>query len=561
MSRVFCRLFHDRLPVPRAASLTGLAVTDPLVLYKAYVASGTLNRDQQQLRCAIELQKLYLRVKDYEPEALTGLRLRHVAALIRRNRPKNTRPNNERSTQSLSLSRSLVHQQDPDDFKNIDAPLGLLVNGHVGSGKTMLVDLFATCLPHACKARYHTQHFVLSIFRQIHEINLRRRSLEDDFVLLEVAARLVRDSSVLVLDEFALPDIAAAKVVQTVLAHFFRLGGVLVATSNRLPEELYSTSFNRAQTLDFGRILKLRCLRFDMDSSTDHRQLLKEDSKISGFEPSLITRGEPDHETKWKREISRLGLDPKTNTGSSHRLVVYGRDVAPRNHRDGAVLYDFEEICSETHGPADYISLASKFQTFAIDGVPILTHTRRDDARRFITLVDALYEARCQIVLRTDTDLNKLFFPDAPQKATVLEEEMYARTQISLANPYRANTAPYAETGPGFLVSKDAGVRQNIDFSKISRFTGQDEVFAYRRAVSRLLEMTHSQAWRDGGKERWIQLSEEATPWETPSDPLEKLQIEMEGVDCEEPHSFSAVHLWAAGATARLREIAKRWNY
>jgi protein AFG1 len=159
------------------------------------------------------------------------------------------------------------------------------------------------------------------------------------------------------------------------------------------------------------------------------------------------------------------------------------------------VRFDFAQLCGQSLGPADYLTLASTFHTLVLDKVPILTVLKKNEARRFITLLDALYECRCKLLINAAAPPESLFFPDAAAGTDddLLWTESYTKAQLDMSTPYRPNMASYTGRNKDEMVV--SVVDRPVDGSKLSAFTGEDERFAFRRAVSRLYEMPSRRWW------------------------------------------------------------------
>lgn len=558
----------------RASS--GLAITDPYLIYKSQVARGLLRKDLAQLRAAKEFQSLYWRLKDYTPPKKAEIELRTIVRDLEAKYEGNRYiegflPKWWTDMNKIRASKKLVKVlTNEEELKDLKIPKGFLLNGEVGCGKSMLMDMFADSLPYASKGRWHYHNFMLWVYEQIHTIQKRRSmsnkylnhlilGLENELVLFEIASNMIRKNTVLLLDELALPDIAAAKIVKTLFTYFFKLGGVLVATSNRLPEDLYATDFRKREFRSFLSVLEMRCDTLDMDSQNDYRKILSQ-----GSDSNLRLIVYDGDEKEWETAVFNLIGDKK---GSEDQLKVYGRDVLVPWHAEGIVIFDFDYICRGLFGPADYISLASKYHTFVIDNVPVFKVSMKSEARRFITLLDALYESKCQLLLKVDAPLEGLFFPDSEDEggsnmAQVQQEEMYLRTQLDMMSPYRPNVSEYGDGELEFRDQMNMKHREETDFTKTNKFTGEDEKFAYKRAVSRIEEMTKSQSWRT--TKQWSPIHEDFRMWEKSrgyeDDPLMKSGVDVAKKEAPE---FSDNHFWSVGLWGkgkRLKdEFAKRW--
>ncbi|CUM48494.1 uncharacterized protein AC631_02315 [Debaryomyces fabryi] len=561
-----------------------IAITDPFLLYQNYVQQGLLEKDESQLRVMKEFQKLYHRVIDYSPPEellikisllLRKIELKHAEAAIRE-LGRNVPQLNLRSIQNIfrkdpeAEKRQLVRTMtDEEELYNFESPQGLLVNGEVGCGKSMLMDIFAASLPHKSKMRWHYNNFILWVFNEMHKIRNerhltsvmsnnkaeRKMSMENEFVLFEIAQKMIDKNTILMLDEFMLPDIASANIIKILFTYYFKLGGVLVATSNKLPEDLYSNDFHKTKFKSFVGILHARCQSVDMRSSKDYRSEFSNLSTDLYLIDKLLNEN---HERDWLKlvKVKALGIPEESikvtdnsplNTlgGTPSTLTVYSRTThIPMTFKSDTVCYlDFSYICQGLFSSSDYITLASRYRTIILDNVPMMTLKMKNEARRFITLLDAMYEAKCQLFMRSDVEVDYLFFPDQIEgklpdhiqrqsdlnnnRLDVQDEEMFARTTIDMMNPYRPNVSSYdqkhtsahTEHTNGLFGSgnddPDSKHGNPVNFKNLKAFTGEDEKFAYKRAVLRIKEMVGSETWKNSS--RWVPIDESMRPWEKKS--------------------------------------------
>lgn len=550
------------------SELTSISITDPFILYQNYIKQGILEKDENQLRVMKEFQKLYHRLMDYSPPddinirislLMKKLEVQQAESVVKGNRVIklsglkkffNPKPLQERSQMIKLLT-------DEEELVNFNSPQGLLINGEVGCGKSMLMDLFAATLPYDRKMRWHFNNFILWVYNEINNIQNEKiliinayngskevkMSLENEFILFEIAQKMIKKNTILMLDEFMLPDIASANIIKILFTYYFKLGGVLVATSNKIPEELYSNEFHKNKFKTFVNILNYRCMPVDMKSSKDYRL------EFTQGQPNHISKlHNEDHDKQWlelikpvigvdtsdKRSLSELGGQPR-------ELTVYKRTtVIPLTFGDTCYL-DFDYICKGLYSSSDYITLTSNFKTVIIDNVPTLTTKMKNEARRFITLLDAIYESKCQFYIRSEVPVDYIFFPDAKDDVPVeiknlldnindnnlevQDEEMFSKTEIALSNPYRPNVSTYDQNHTSVFQEEP----KKPQYRSMQAFTGEDEMFAYKRAVLRIKEMVGSEKWRQN--DRWVPIDKTMRPWESTKGSTSKVVEESTTID------------------------------
>ncbi|KAF7896071.1 hypothetical protein EAF00_006086 [Botryotinia globosa] len=630
------------MPPTNLPQSTGLTITNPLILYRALLATKVIDPDPAQHRIALHLQKLYLRLKDYKPQSEYAARLKAISQAVNdgqnnedgrtaavpghplRNNPLFAHLFGRKERQdTLAMTRVLTSHE---AAMNLDSPQGILLHGEVGTGKSMLLDMLADSLPNNKKRRWHFNTFMLETFSRLEQLRQSRSKHgnldSEDYSLLWLAKDMIEKSPILFLDEFQLPDRAASKILSNLLTPFFQLGGVLIASSNRMPEELEKASgmdyavpgrgglvknwlgLAKPQKLDmfssgnefsgFVGVLKARCEIWDMgkggrdwrrreiedvDDETAKMSEIMREEMIEGFtgleklspgnlglefEQSINEKDDDstiekilkantpkkyllasDSDDTWEKVVKlAFPSSPDPIPWQSTTVLVYGRTVPVARHLNGITYWDFPTLCGGAFGPADYITMASTFHTFIIDDVPILTLLQKNEARRLITLLDALYEARCKLIIRAATGPDTLFFPEtklSPSSDPESESEnpqdaVYPETLAEIyqdqTSPFRPNISTYTDT-PSFKTGYDpdedadfgsvpgAGNeigRRGVDFAKTESFTGEDERFAYKRAASRLWEMCggrwHARGEQGEGETWWRPLSVEARGWE-----------------------------------------------
>lgn len=294
-----------------------------------------------------------------------------------------------------------------------EAPQGIYLWGRVGRGKTFLCDLFYAALelperadaaPVASqrrkasaapgKRRIHFHRFMQDIHAALRALQGRSDPL------VEVAARLAAELRVLVLDEFFVGDIGDAMILGNLLDALFAQGVVLVTTSNSAPSQLYSEGLQRERFLPAIAQIERHCEVIDLASPHDWRlRALKQ-------APVYYTPAGSDAERKMQAMFSRVAPGPQRK---DFPLLVNDRALTVRCAADGAVWFDFAVLCEGPRGVADYIELARAYHTIALSNIPEFTPQTEDAARRFIELVDELYDRGVKLIASAALPIVELY--------------------------------------------------------------------------------------------------------------------------------------------------------
>lgn len=367
-------------------------------------------------------------------------------------------------------------------------PRGLYLYGDVGSGKTMLMDLFYDTLPTSVvsKTRIHFHNFMQDVHKRLHKMKMEHGNDIDGIPF--IAADIAEKGQVLCFDEFQCTDVADAMILRRLLESLMSHGVVLVTTSNRHPDQLYVNGIQRDSFLPCIALLKHRLHVINLDSPTDYRKIPRPPSGVYHYPLDAHAKS---HAEKWFRFLG----DPSSPSPHSETQHVWGRDIHVPLVSGRCCQFTFDELIGRPKSAADYIELCRHYDAFVITEVPGMNHKSRDLARRFITFIDALYESRAKLVLTTQVPLTQLFMSSEEMKEGLKKDlgeapEQAGKEEVS------------SETGDAL----DATMRNlmddlgmNMDMLKNSNiFSGDEERFAFARALSRLSEMG-SQEWVERG--------------------------------------------------------------
>jgi len=329
----------------------------PLERYQALLDAGTIVQDPVQ-RCVAE-------------------RLDALARTLERQPAPATEP-----ARGL-LGRLIGRMPAPAD----PALKGLYIHGGVGRGKSMLMDLFFAEVRIEAKRRVHFHAFMLDVQARLHA--LRQASGKGD-PLAQVARDLAAATRLLCFDEFHVVDIADAMILGRLFEALFAEGVVVVATSNWPPDRLYEDGLNRARFLPFIDLLKERLEIVALDGPVDYR--LERLRDLPAYHYPLGPEATAALDCIF--EALADGVEP-----APAELEVGLRRLGVPMAAGGVARFAFADLCAQPLGAADYLAIARRFHSVVLDGVPLLTPDRRNEARRFMTLIDALYECRVMLFL------------------------------------------------------------------------------------------------------------------------------------------------------------------
>lgn len=275
-------------------------------------------------------------------------------------------------------------------------PKGLYLWGGVGRGKSMLMDLFIESLdetiPHR---RVHFHAFMQEIHGALHLA--RKKGIADPIV--PVAAGVAKSVRLLAFDEMQINDITDAMIVGRLFDALYEAGVVIVTTSNRVPDDLYKDGLNRALFLPFIDLIKSRMVVWEIVSPTDYRQ-----NRLSGSQVYFTPIN-----AQTRADIQAVWQDLSGGTAEPLVLQVLGRDVVIPAFRNGIARATFFDLCGQPLGPADYLAIAEAVKVLVLEDIPELSRSNFNEAKRFVTLIDALYEAHVQLVASADARPEMLY--------------------------------------------------------------------------------------------------------------------------------------------------------
>ena len=339
----------------------------PLQRYRALAAQGALDADPEQEAAAARLQDLH---------------------------------------EALAAKGSLVGKL----LNGKKEPRGVYLWGGVGRGKSLLMDLFFNNTGFAPKRRAHFHEFMADIheriaaFRALGERDRRKRNglnkKAPDDPIAPVAHDIARAAKLLCFDEFQVADIADASILGRLFEALFAEGVSIVTTSNRHPDDLYKDGLNRQRFLPFIDMIKSKLDIIELEAARDYRL-----ARLSGapvYYAPLGPKADAAMDAAWARMI--CGAHER-----EEQVEVKGRTLTVARAARGAARFSFDELCARPLGAADYIALNRRYGTLFMDRIPVMDPAMRNEAKRFVTLIDAIYEAKTKLVCSAGAEPEGLY--------------------------------------------------------------------------------------------------------------------------------------------------------
>ncbi|MGD0643120.1 MAG: cell division protein ZapE [Roseiarcus sp.] len=334
--------------------------------YRTLVTEGRIEADGAQIELAARFDSLAAGLAGYRPGRRAGALARLIGA----------KPN--------------------------EPPRGLYVHGAVGRGKTLLMDLFFEGAPIGLKRRVHFHAFMTDVHARVHrwrQMRKRGEILGDD-PIAPVAAALAGEAWLLCFDEFGVRDIADAMILARLFAALFAAGVVVVATSNVAPGELYKDGLNRALFLPFVALMRERLDVVELKARTDFRL-----EKLARA-PVYYWPDDARASAALDETFHRLTGAAR---GAPMDIALLGRTLRVPQAIDGVARFSFDDLCRRPLGAADHLAIAEEFHTVVVDHVPKLRADERNEVRRFITLIDALYDMKVKLIASAAAEPSELY--------------------------------------------------------------------------------------------------------------------------------------------------------
>jgi cell division protein ZapE len=287
--------------------------------------------------------------------------------------------------------------------KPMPVPRGLYMYGGVGRGKTMLMDIFYENSTIEARKHVHFHAFMIEVHDRVHRFREAAKAgkVAAEADPLPALAKIIANRAwLLCFDEFHVTDIADAMILGRLFEALFEAGVVIVTTSNRPPGDLYKDGLQRDRFLPFIGLIEEKLDVLELDAGVDYRL-----EAMRGMTVYATPLG-PDTEAELEDDFRRLtvGAEPRPD-----RFTVQGRDVEIARAAEGAAMASFADLCEKPLGPADFLAIASRYHTVVLSGIPQLGPESRNAAKRFVTLIDALYDHKVNFICSAETPPTEIY--------------------------------------------------------------------------------------------------------------------------------------------------------
>src|SRR5471032_633493 len=328
------------------------------------------------------------------------------------------------------------------------APLkGLYVFGKVGRGKTLLMDLFFETSSVLRKRRVHFHEFMADVHERVHiyrqesKNQVKNGEVAEHDPIHRAATAIAEETWLLCFDEFHVTDIADAMILGRLFTRLFEIGVVMVATSNLAPNELYKDGLNRSLFVPFLALLQRQCEVVRLDARVDFRL-----EKLTGV-PSWYVPPNRQADAALDDAWRQLAGE---QAGHPHQLVVKGHAVHVPKAAMGVARFSFRDLCGQPLAAGDYIKIAYEFHTIILDHIPIMDFSRRNEAKRFIILIDTLYDHAVKLLASAEAQPDELYRGNEGYEAQEFKRSasrlIEMRSQSFLGLPHGSRQGPSSDT-------------------------------------------------------------------------------------------------------------------
>lgn len=387
--------------------------------------------------------------------------------------------------QAALVTRLATLQSDLVNSSNVEiqSQQGVYIYGNVGTGKSRIADLFAATLPsEVSKRRIHFHEFMMDIHTRLHRARSQSSFAGDP--LVQIGREVRNESRVLCFDEFQVTDIADAMILKRLFGAIWASGGLMVATSNRHPDNLYENGLNRSLFLPFIAELQRRCEVWKIEGQEDYRMRQSTEGPTGRIDV-FFTKGDRFEQSLAEATRGQKMKEMTIPVLMSRELKVQAAEVA--EGQSPIVASEFQDLCQAYLGSADYYALCKSSKTIYLSGLRKFKTDELDFVRRFITLVDLAYEAKTRIICLSTVPLFEVFANIIPNQIPV-EGELQKRLDRDMT--VKGEGGSSSSMMSTFIGDMEWSATGLAKASLASGGAGETDVrFAIGRAVSRLFEM------------------------------------------------------------------------
>ena len=491
ISRLATRLKHKvhyfSAPVKWKTRSCSTKVVSPITAYREAVDAGQIASDNHQLKVVDKLEELFLSLDRTD----TDSNVTQVPDFLKKEYFKPHTFLHDMEKRLKKTVRQVRHEK---------IPKGLYIYGGVGVGKSYLMDLLYKCCVDSGVTRergarrIHFHEFMKQVHQDLHDVKTESAGKSNGPYdpLPQVAKKISKESKLLCFDEFQVTDIGDAVILKGLFTSLFDQGVVVVATSNRAPRELYEGGLNRSLFLPFIDFLNERCHVIHVPSEHDYRATTEILDSNTYFKTPLSGHTTEELWQIFFRLSDHRKKPVSIDVGFNRKLDVANAWLDQSDDKNSVAFFSFDELCDRPLSAVDYLGIAKLFDYIIVDKVPVLDENHHNEARRFITMVDALYETGTTLIIGSnaeslDTLFSSAFNPNdhGVRNRTNLDEDEDANIKVWI-NAEGGSSSSSSTTMIGEMEWSATG-RAGASLAEYS--ASMDVAFAFARAQSRLKEM------------------------------------------------------------------------